>query len=101
MPPIFINTGHDPKEPRFAAKLAGDRAAECEKKIRETITKLIEEGFTFTTNRIKNAKGCSIRLVVSKPTRQGREMSCSLPGEKLESPKRAYMKKRKAPERRW
>ena len=41
MPPIFINTDNDPKEPLFLAKLAGDKAADLEKKMQEVVIKVI------------------------------------------------------------
>ena len=93
MPPIYINTDNDPKEPLFEAKLAGDKAADCEKKMRDTLVKVIEKDATFTTNKIKDPKGYSIRLVVSKLTTEGRETSCSLSGEILQYPKTNYGKK--------
>jgi hypothetical protein len=94
MPPIFINTDNtNPKEKLYVAKLAGDKAAELEKKMQETVVKVIEKDPTFTTNKMKDAKGYSIRLVVSKLKTEGGETNCSLSGEILQYPKLTYMKK--------
>lgn len=94
MPPIYIHTDNtDPKEKLYVAKLAGDKAAELEKKIQETVVKVIEKDPTFTTNKIKNPKGYTIRLTVSKIKTEGRETKCSLSGEILEYPKLTYGKK--------
>ena len=88
MPPIYINTDNtDPKEKLFVAKLAGDKAAAIEKKMQQTIVKVIEKDPTFTTNSVQSPKGYSIRLVVSKLSKEGRETNCSLSGEILEYPK--------------
>jgi hypothetical protein len=92
MPPIYINTENDPKDPIFVAKLTGEQAAACEKMMRDTIVKVIEKDSTFTTNKIKNPKGYSIRLEVSKFKAEGRETSCTLSGMILEYPKLTYMK---------
>lgn len=93
MPPIYINTDNtDPKEKLYVAKLAGDKAATLEKKIQETVVKVIEKDPTFTTNKIKNAKGYTIRLTVSKLKVEGRDTKCSLSGEILEYPKITYSK---------
>jgi len=93
MPPIYINTDNDnPKEKLFVAKLAGDKAAEMEKKMKEIVIKMIEKDPTFTTNKIKDPKGYSLRFVVSKFKSEGRETSCTIAGEILQYPKLTYMK---------
>ena len=92
MPPIFINTDNDPKEPLFLAKLAGDKAADLEKKMQEVVIKVIEKDSTFTTNKIKDPKGYSLRFQVSKFKSEGRETSCTVKGEILQYPKLTYMK---------
>src|SRR5688572_14290560 len=93
MPPIYINTdNNDPKDKVFLAKLAGDQAAALEKKMQEVVVKVIEKDSTFTTNKVKNPKGYSIRLEVSKFKAEGRETTCTVSGEILQYPKLTYMK---------
>jgi len=93
MPPIYIHTDNsDPKERLYEAKLAGEKAALLEKKMQDTIVKVIEKDATFTTNKLKDAKGYTIRLTVSKLKVEGRETKCSLSGEIVEYPKISYGK---------
>jgi hypothetical protein len=93
MPPIYIHTDNsDPKERLYEAKLAGEKAALLEKKMQDTIVKVIEKDATFTTNKLKDAKGYTIRLTVSKLQVEGRETKCSLSGEIVEYPKISYGK---------
>lgn len=93
MPPIYIHTDNsNPKEKLYEARLAGDKADVLEKKMQEVVVKVIEKDPTFTTNRIKNPKGYTIRLKVSKLVTEGRETKCSLSGEILEYPQITYSK---------
>lgn len=93
MPPIFINTDNsNPKDKLYSASVAGAVAAELEKKMQEMVVKVIEKDSTFTTNKIKNAKGYSIRLKVAKLETEGREAKCSLSGEILLYPQVTYSK---------
>ena len=93
MPPIFVNTDNtNPNDKLFRASVAGAVAAELEKKMQETVVKIIEKDSTFTTNKIKNAKGYSIRLKVAKLETEGRETKCSLAGEILLYPQTTYSK---------
>jgi hypothetical protein len=87
MPPIFVNTENDPKDKLYVGTNAGTAAAEAETKMQTVLKKIIDANAGFTTNKIANAKGYSIRLKVAKVTVDGGETSCGLSGEILLYPK--------------
>lgn len=87
MPPIFVNTDNsDPKNKIYDASKAGGNSFSAEAKMQQVVIKVIEKDPTFTTNKIKDPKGYSIRLKVSKLEVNGHETKCSLSGEIVRFP---------------
>lgn len=88
---IFIDTDNtNPKEKTFEAKLAGAESSALEKKMQDTVVKTLSKEPAFTTQKIKDAKGYTIRLKLAKLEVAGRETKCSLSGEIVEYPKITY-----------
>ena len=87
MPPIYINTENDPKEKLYDGAKAGTASADVETKMQTTLRKIINANAGFTTNKVADAKGYTIRLKVATLTVENNNTSCSLSGDILLYPK--------------
>lgn len=93
MPPIFINTNNDDKKHKiYIANLTGTAMDAAEQKMKEMVVKAFKDDADFTTNKIDNPKGYTIRLEVTKFDVSGGETSCTITGEILRYPKAASKK---------
>jgi hypothetical protein len=67
MPPIYINTERiDPKKRIFIADAAGGASAEVEALMKKTVIDALVKNATFTTNKIKDAKGYTLEMELQK-----------------------------------
>jgi hypothetical protein len=93
MPPIYVNTDNsDPNSKIYDGSKAGDAAVAAEQLMQKVVLKVIEKDATFTTNRIKNPKGYTIRLKISKLEVGTGETKCTLSGEILRYPRNTTSK---------
>ena len=87
MPEIYVNTDNsDVRDKMYNGMLAKEHAVEVEKKMQEIVTKVIAKTPGFTTNKLPNPKGYSIKLKLSKFETTGREVKCTITGELLRYP---------------
>ena len=88
MPPIYVNTDNtNVTDKMYNGLLARDSAVAAEKKMQEIVIKTIGKDPGFTTNKLPNPKGYSIKLKIAKLESTGRETKCSMTGELLRYPK--------------
>ena len=85
--PIFVNTDNtNATDKMYNGLLAKENAAAAEKKMQEIVIKTVGKDPSFTTNKVANPKGYSIKLKIAKLETLGRETKCSMTGELLRYP---------------
>ena len=86
--PIFVDTDNtNVKDKIYNGLLAKENAAAAEKKMQETVIKTVGKDPGFTTSKVANPKGYSIKLKIAKLETIGRETKCSMSGEVVRYPK--------------
>ncbi len=91
--PIFVDTDNsDPANKLFKASKAGASAAKAEAKMQATVKKILDKTAGFTTVKVPNAKGYTVRMEISKLDVGGGNTKCSLSGSIVRYPKGATMK---------
>ena len=91
--PIFVNTDNTKvTDKMYNAQLAKENAAAAEKKMQEVVVKTIAKDPGFTTNKVANPKGYSIKLKIAKLESTHHETKCTLSGELLRYPNMKSMK---------
>jgi hypothetical protein len=96
---IFVDTDNsDAKNKLYDGSKAGSSAAKAEGKMQAVVKKIIEKAAGFTTTKMGNAKGYTIRLEISKLEVADRKTKCSLSGSILRYPKNVTMKRGKGDE---
>lgn len=87
MSQIFVNTDNSNiKDKLYTALLAGEDAAAAEEVMQKVVTKVVSKNPGFTTMKVPNPKGYSIRLKVSQLERSPRETRCTVSGEVVRYP---------------
>lgn len=95
MSAIFVNTDNsNPKDKLFDGKLAGPEAKAVEELMQKLVVKVISKNPGFTTNKVPNPKGYSIKLEIAKLQQTPQETSCSLRGELVRYPNTYTVAKR-------
>ena len=90
---IFVNTDNsDAKNKLYNGSKAGSSAAKAEGKMQAVVKKVLENAAAFTTIKVGNAKGYTIRLEISKLEVADRKTKCSLSGSIVRYPKNVTMK---------
>lgn len=84
--PIFVDTDNsNAKDKLYNASKAGSAATKAEAKMQAVVKKAVEKA-GFTTAKVPNAKGYSIRLEIST-LEIGQDTKCSLKGSIVRYPK--------------
>jgi hypothetical protein len=87
MPPIYVNTDNtNVRDTMYNGLMAKENAIAAEKKMQEIVIKTIGKDPGFTTAKVPNPKGYSIKLKIAKLESTGRETKCSMSGELLRYP---------------
>jgi hypothetical protein len=87
MPEIFVNTDNsNPQAKLFNGSKAGAEAKAVEDLMQKVVVKVIAKNPGFTTNKLPNPKGYSIKLEIAKLVQTPQETSCSLKGELVRYP---------------
>lgn len=87
MPPIYVNTDNsNVTDKMYNGQLAKENAAAAEKKMQDIVIKTIAKDPRFTTKKVVNPKGYSIKLRIAKLETLGSETKCSMTGELLRYP---------------
>lgn len=82
MSAIFVNTDNtNPKEKLYNGKMAGIEAKAVEDLMQKVVIKIVGKNPGFTTAKLPNPKGYSIKLEISKLQQTAHEVSCSIRGE--------------------
>ena len=85
--PIFVNTDNtNLTDKMYNGQLAKDNAAAAEKKMQEIVIKTIGKDPGFTTAKVPNPKGYTIKLKIAKLETTAHETKCSMSGEVLRYP---------------
>jgi hypothetical protein len=85
--PIFVYTDNTNfSDKTYNGLLAKENAAAAEKKMQEIVIKTIGKDPGFTTAKVPNPKGYSIKLKIAKLESTGHETNCSMTGELLRYP---------------
>ena len=93
MPQIYINTDNSKTTDKiFIANAVGQDVAAAENKIKATLEKALLKVGDFTTGKVPNPKGYTLRLKVTKYSASGNEASCTITGEILRYPAVTYSK---------
>lgn len=87
MAPIFVDTDHNPKNKLYDGGPAGQAAAKVESKMQSVVRTIIGKTAGFTTTKVANSKGYTIRLEISKLEAAGHETKCTLSGSIVQYPK--------------
>jgi hypothetical protein len=91
--PIFVDIDNtDPTNKLFKAGKAGNSAPKAEAKMQATVKKILDKTAGFTTTKVANAKGYTIRMEISKLDVGGGKTKCSLSGSIVRYPKGVTMK---------
>jgi len=97
--PIFVDTDNsDPKNKLYNGSKAGNSAAKVEAKMQSVVKKILDKTPGFTTTKMGNAKGYTIRLEISKLDTANHKTKCSLSGSIVRYPKGVTMKGAKGDE---
>jgi hypothetical protein len=84
---IYVNTDNtNIKDKVYNGTLAKGDAAAAEKKMQEVVVKVIAKNPGFTTNKMPNPKGYSIRLKIAKLESTANQTKCTIAGELLRYP---------------
>lgn len=87
MSSIFVNTDNtNPKDKLFNGRMAGAEAKAVEDLMQKIVVKIIGKNPGFTTTKLPNPKGYSIKLEIAKLQQTPQETSCSLKGELVRYP---------------
>jgi len=91
--PIFVDTDNsNPKDKLYNGSKAGGSAGKAEAKMQATVKRLIDKAPGFTTTKMGNAKGYTIRLEISKLDTSDHKTKCSLSGSITRYPKTVTLK---------
>ena len=91
--PIFVHTDNtNVRDKTYNGLLAKENATAAEKKMQEIVIKTIGKDPGFTTAKVPNPKGYSIKLKIAKLESTGHETKCSMTGELLRYPNMKSMK---------
>jgi hypothetical protein len=87
MSQIFVNTDNtNLKDKLYTAQMAGENAKAAEDAMQKIVTRVIGKNPGFTTAKIANPKGYSIRLKISKLQQTPAETKCTVSGEIVRYP---------------
>ncbi|HEY7637167.1 MAG TPA: hypothetical protein VH763_16570 [Gemmatimonadales bacterium] len=91
--PIFVDTDNsNASDKLYNGSKAGTSAGKAEAKMQATVKRLIDKAPGFTTTKMGNAKGYSIRLEISKLDTSNHKTQCTLSGSIVRYPKAVAMK---------
>jgi hypothetical protein len=97
--PIFVDTDNsDPKNKLYNGSKAGQSAAKVEAKMQSVVKGIIDKTAGFTTAKMGNSKGYTVRLEISKLDTPDHKTKCSLSGSIVRYPKGVTMKGAKGEE---
>jgi hypothetical protein len=84
---IYVNTDNtNTADKLFNGSKAGEEAKAVEDIMQKVVVTVVGKNSGFTTTKIANPKGYSIKLEIAKLEQVGRETSCSLKGELVRYP---------------
>jgi hypothetical protein len=86
MPPIYVNTEHSLENKLYDATAAGERAGKLETKMQGWVQKVIEPEADFTTNKMKSAKGYTLKMKISSIKKKDGNTIVNLTGEMIRYP---------------
>jgi hypothetical protein len=99
MASIFVDTDNsDPKNKLYNGSKAGNSSAKVEGKLQAVVKRIIDKTAGFSTVKVANAKGYTIRLEISKLEVADHKTKCSLAGSIVRYPKGVTMKGAKGDE---
>lgn len=85
--PIYIDTDNsNVKDKLYNGSKAGSAAVKVEAKMQAVVKKAVEKA-GFTTTKVPNAKGYSIRLEIANLEHAGHDTKCELKGSIVRYPK--------------
>jgi hypothetical protein len=89
--PIYIDTdNNNVKDKLYNGSKAGSAAVKVEAKMQAVVKKAVEKA-GFTTTKVPNAKGYSVRLEISNLELGGHDTKCELKGSIVRYPKGVTM----------
>lgn len=95
MSAIFVNTDNsNPQAKLYNGSKAGAEAKAVEELMQKIVVKIIAKNPGFTTNKMPNPKGYSIKLEIAKLQQTARETSCDIKGELVRYPNSFTVAKR-------
>jgi hypothetical protein len=97
--PIFVDTDNsDPKNKLYNGSKAGQAAAKVEAKMQSVVKGILDKTAGYTTAKMGDPKGYTIRLEISKLDTADHKTKCSLSGSIVRYPKGVTMKGAKGDE---
>jgi hypothetical protein len=97
--PIFVDTDNsNPKDKLYNGSKAGNSAGKVEAKMQSKVKEILDKTAGFTTTKMGNAKGYTIRLEISKLDTADHKTKCSLSGSIVRYPRGVTMKGAKGEE---
>lgn len=87
MPPIFVDTDNsNPKAKLYNGSKAGESADKAEAKIQAVVKKIVDKDPNFTTTKVGNPKGYTIRIAITK-IEKDHSTTCALSGSIVRYPR--------------
>lgn len=97
--PIFVDTDNsDPKSKLYNGSKAGQSAAKVEAKMQSVVKGILDKTAGYTTAKMGNPKGYTIRLEISKLDTADHKTKCTLSGSIVRYPKGVTMQGAKGDE---